>query len=521
MPSRGSSATSASSSTSGTCRSSIATTFQGTRPGVFFGGDAAWGPENIIWAVEHGHQAAISIHNHCQGVPVTDRPAVRDEPGRARSWACTPGVQQRLQPGAAPEDEARRAGEAVLAAHRWRSSWASPPSRRRTRSSAASTATSRPHFTANLCIECDACIDVCPVNCLTIAPPGPEEPTCATRLSAPAENLTQALYVSDAAAADPARDGEGRGRLPALRPVRRALPDRRVGHAAVRAGDPVRGDAIGRAVARVRPRRPGPRLSEARSPGARRATRFALHFSPFPRVVHQRLRVQDRHRQRHRLGERQRAAHAGDLPHGHPGDRARTSSRRTSRGFPPGTRSASARTATPRASRRSTSSSRMNPGDLSRWTSPRSAPAAGSCTTRRGRCRQALAREDITVLGIPFGQLCNDTFNGDRERTLMKNIAYAGALAALLDIDMDRDRGDARREVRRKKNAARLQLQGTPARLRLRPEALRLPAAVPPRADGRDRRPHPHRRQHRRRAGLRLRRARRWARGTRSRRPRR
>ncbi|MGH7713346.1 MAG: FAD-dependent oxidoreductase, partial [Gemmatimonadaceae bacterium] len=50
-------------------------TMQGTRPGVFFGGDAAWGPENIIWAVEHGHQAAISIHNHCQAAPLHDRPA--------------------------------------------------------------------------------------------------------------------------------------------------------------------------------------------------------------------------------------------------------------------------------------------------------------------------------------------------------------------------------------------------------------------------------------------------------------
>ena len=49
-------------------------TMQSTRPGVFFGGDAAWGPENIIWAVEHGHQAAISIHNHCQDVALTDRP---------------------------------------------------------------------------------------------------------------------------------------------------------------------------------------------------------------------------------------------------------------------------------------------------------------------------------------------------------------------------------------------------------------------------------------------------------------
>jgi hypothetical protein len=49
-------------------------TFQSTRPGVFFGGDAAWGPENIIWAVAHGHQAAISIDNYCRGVDVSQRP---------------------------------------------------------------------------------------------------------------------------------------------------------------------------------------------------------------------------------------------------------------------------------------------------------------------------------------------------------------------------------------------------------------------------------------------------------------
>jgi hypothetical protein len=50
-------------------------TFMTTREGVFVGGDAAWGPENIIWAVEHGHQAAISIHNHCQGIAIAERPA--------------------------------------------------------------------------------------------------------------------------------------------------------------------------------------------------------------------------------------------------------------------------------------------------------------------------------------------------------------------------------------------------------------------------------------------------------------
>src|SRR2546421_2218765 len=51
------------------------TTFESSRPGVYFGGDAAWGPKNIIWAVEHGHQAAISIDNHCQKVPVRARPS--------------------------------------------------------------------------------------------------------------------------------------------------------------------------------------------------------------------------------------------------------------------------------------------------------------------------------------------------------------------------------------------------------------------------------------------------------------
>ena len=51
------------------------TTFASTPAGVFFGGDAAWGPENIIWAVAHGHQAAISIDKHCRGEALSERPA--------------------------------------------------------------------------------------------------------------------------------------------------------------------------------------------------------------------------------------------------------------------------------------------------------------------------------------------------------------------------------------------------------------------------------------------------------------
>ena len=73
-PSPGSSATSASSSTAGTCRWSTRVTLHSTHPKVFFGGDAAFGPKNIIWAVAHGHEAAISIDKFCHGEDVADRP---------------------------------------------------------------------------------------------------------------------------------------------------------------------------------------------------------------------------------------------------------------------------------------------------------------------------------------------------------------------------------------------------------------------------------------------------------------
>ena len=89
------------------------TTFMSTRPGVFFGGDAAFGPANIIWAVEHGHQAAISIHNYCQGVPVTERPAHGDVADQHEDGAARVGLQQQLRPVAAREDAARRHAAAL------------------------------------------------------------------------------------------------------------------------------------------------------------------------------------------------------------------------------------------------------------------------------------------------------------------------------------------------------------------------------------------------------------------------
>ena len=87
-------------------------------------------------------------------------------------------------------------------------------------------------FDGPKCIECDACVDICPMDCITFTPNG-EENELRTRLTAPATHAaTQDLYVSERAQDRP-RHGEGRRPLPALRPLRRALPDGRLGHAEI------------------------------------------------------------------------------------------------------------------------------------------------------------------------------------------------------------------------------------------------------------------------------------------------
>ena len=170
------------------------TTFMTTRPGLFAGGDAAWGPENIIWAVEHGHQAAISIHQYCQGLPITDRPPVgmnlvSQKMGLAQwSYSNDYDYEQRTKmrhvdlstrfEGLDIEvelgfdvQEALREVERCL------------------------NCDMQTHFTDHLCIECDACLDVCPVDCLAILPDAEEE-TLRAQVPAPALNLEQALFAS-------------------------------------------------------------------------------------------------------------------------------------------------------------------------------------------------------------------------------------------------------------------------------------------------------------------------------------
>ena len=128
---------------------------------------------------------------------------------------------------------------------RWRSSSATTTNSRPRKPSAASTAMCRRCSRDSLCIECDACMDICPVDCINFTE-NDDEAELAARLRVPALNPTQDLYVSDVLQ-DRAHHGEGRGRVPALRPVRRALSDGRMGHAEIR----VRGGAGGSGLPRT------------------------------------------------------------------------------------------------------------------------------------------------------------------------------------------------------------------------------------------------------------------------------
>jgi len=169
-------------------------TYASTRPGVFFGGDAAWGPQNIIWAVEHGHQAAISIHNHCQGVAVTERPpqgmTLATTKMGLHEWAYDndydPVKRQKMTHVDLVERFKKLDVEVELGFT------AEQTAREAERCLNCDVQTG---FTDSLCIECDACIDICPVTCLTIGENGVEA-DLRTRLSAPAKNTKQDLFVS-------------------------------------------------------------------------------------------------------------------------------------------------------------------------------------------------------------------------------------------------------------------------------------------------------------------------------------
>ena len=170
-------------------------TFQSTRKEVFFGGDAAFGPANIITAVAHGHSAAVSIDLFCQGKDPADRPAPH-----VNLVSQKMGIHEWSYDSIPTEDERRtvplvnlkkalkdRSLEVELG---FDAETAFVEAERCLNCDAQTV------FTEGNCIECDACTDICPTSCISFLPNAPED-TLRQRLEVPAENLDQDLYVSD------------------------------------------------------------------------------------------------------------------------------------------------------------------------------------------------------------------------------------------------------------------------------------------------------------------------------------
>ena len=169
-------------------------TMASTHPKVFFGGDAAFGPKNIIWAVAHGHEAAVSIDKLLNGENIGDRPApavelISQKMG-IHEWSYTnevvldhrykvplrdkivalKDIKAEVELGFDPQLALAEAGRCL-------------------------NCDVQTVFTSQLCIECDACVDICPMDCITFTENG-EEADLRQRLKAPSPRLDQDLYVS-------------------------------------------------------------------------------------------------------------------------------------------------------------------------------------------------------------------------------------------------------------------------------------------------------------------------------------
>jgi NADPH-dependent glutamate synthase beta subunit-like oxidoreductase len=165
-----------------------------TRPDVFFGGDAAFGPKNIIWAVAHGHDAAISIDLHCQSKPVTERP-----PPHVTLMSQKMGIHEWSYDNAIHGDQRYRVPlkDTVIALKDIRAEveLGFDPKVAFAEAQRCLNCDVETVFAGKLCIECDACVDICPMDCITFTGNG-DEADMRTRLMAPAVNLAQDLYVS-------------------------------------------------------------------------------------------------------------------------------------------------------------------------------------------------------------------------------------------------------------------------------------------------------------------------------------
>jgi formate dehydrogenase beta subunit len=170
-------------------------TFQSSMPSVFFGGDAALGPKNIITAVAHGHEAAISIDAYCRGEDPRVRPAamtnlVSQKMG-LHEWSYDNAITLDRRFAVPHVENAKALKNVKTEVELGFTDAQALAEARRCLNCDVQTV-----FSAPACIECDACVDICPMDCISFVPNAPEE-ELRRSLTAPALNLTQAIYVSE------------------------------------------------------------------------------------------------------------------------------------------------------------------------------------------------------------------------------------------------------------------------------------------------------------------------------------
>ncbi|HOY13260.1 MAG TPA: FAD-dependent oxidoreductase [Saprospiraceae bacterium] len=171
------------------------TTFQSTHPKVFFGGDAAFGPENVITAVAHGHQAAISIDLFCKGADLTDRPhpmtnLINQKMG-IHEWSYDSAVVTDLRYKVPHADKTKALKDRKMEVELGFDFDLAFQEAQRCLNCDVQTS-----FNFDKCIDCGACADVCPTDCITFIE-NDEEADLRPRLKVPALNQTQDLFVSE------------------------------------------------------------------------------------------------------------------------------------------------------------------------------------------------------------------------------------------------------------------------------------------------------------------------------------
>ncbi len=170
-------------------------TLQSSLPQVFFGGDAAFGPKNIIWAVAHGHDAAISIDQFCRGEDVAIRP-----PPLVNLLSQKMGIHEWSYDNAISNDQRFKVPlkdvSIALKNIKVEVELGFDAAQAFAEAQRCLNCDVQTVFTSKACIECDACVDICPMDCITFTDDG-DETDLRTRLNAPSRNLTQDLYIAN------------------------------------------------------------------------------------------------------------------------------------------------------------------------------------------------------------------------------------------------------------------------------------------------------------------------------------